>query len=171
MSLDGYIADKSGKVDWLKGEQEHSDDMQSYTTFIKDVDTIIMGWNTYHQVASELSPDQWYYCDLQSYVCTHRVMDNTKDIVFTQEDPVHLLTELKKQDGKNIWICGGAQLIAQLVKANVIDRYHISIIPTLLGDGIALFKEGFTSLELSLLHSESYNGIVDVVYERRYKQE
>ena len=56
MSLDGYIADRNGSVDWLAGQEPDYDDMESYHEFIKDIDTVVMGWNTYHQVATELSP-------------------------------------------------------------------------------------------------------------------
>ena len=49
MSLDGYIAKKDGSVDWLQGQETEQDDMVSYQEFIQDVDTVIMGWNTFHQ--------------------------------------------------------------------------------------------------------------------------
>ena len=71
MSLDGYVADSDGKVGWLQGESSGENDMASYQAFIKDVDTVLMGWNTYHQVTTELSPGEWAYADLTSYVLTH----------------------------------------------------------------------------------------------------
>lgn len=52
MSLDGYIADKNGNVDWLQGQGGESEDIDSYSEFIKDVDTVIMGWNTYNQIVT-----------------------------------------------------------------------------------------------------------------------
>ena len=72
MSLDGYIADKNGGVGWLSGQGDADEPMDSYGTFIKDVDTVVMGWNTYHQVVTELSPGQWVYEGLKTYVITHR---------------------------------------------------------------------------------------------------
>lgn len=54
MSLDGYIADTKGKVDWLFGHDKDVED-KSYADFINSVDTIIMGWRTYHQIITELS--------------------------------------------------------------------------------------------------------------------
>ena len=55
MSLDGYIADESGGVDGLTG---HGDEKMPdvYSEFAKDIDTVLMGWNTYHQIVTELSP-------------------------------------------------------------------------------------------------------------------
>ena len=52
MSLDGWIADEFGRVDWLEG-QDHADENEgTYPEFIQTVDTVIMGWKTYHQTVS-----------------------------------------------------------------------------------------------------------------------
>ena len=78
-----------------------------------------------------------------------------------------LIRHLKTQPGKNIWICGGASIVNQIMQADSIDRYHINVIPTLLGTGIRLFHNTDIERKLTLLHTQSYNGIVDLVYERR----
>lgn len=46
MSLDGYIADDSGKVDWLEGQSKEVENKDTYSAFVEGVDTVIMGWNT-----------------------------------------------------------------------------------------------------------------------------
>lgn len=46
MSLDGYIADEKGGVDWLSGTQTEEDGEDSYSHFIKEIDTVVIGWNT-----------------------------------------------------------------------------------------------------------------------------
>ena len=56
MSLDGYLADLHGGVDWMVGENpEYLGDL-GYAQFLQQVDTILMGGTTYHQVTEELSP-------------------------------------------------------------------------------------------------------------------
>ncbi|UWP59461.1 dihydrofolate reductase family protein [Ruminococcus gauvreauii] len=166
MSLDGYIADSNGGVAWLNG---HGDDetIDTYTEFTKDIDTVLMGWNTYHQIVTELSPKEWVYHEFTTYVLTHKEYNSSKQIRFTSENPVVLSERLKKEAGKDIWICGGANLIQQLVSKNVIDKYYISVIPTLLGNGIRLFSNMENEIKLKLYNTQTYNGIIDLIYMRR----
>lgn len=97
MSLDGYIADKKGGVDWLDGQDSGTETEDGYSTFIQDVDTVLMGWNTYHQIVTQLSPDQWVYPDQTSYVFTHRQLPSTDNIHFSSQAPWKILKQLKKQ--------------------------------------------------------------------------
>ena len=111
MSLDGYIADNKGSVNWLVGQSNEDNDIDSYSEFVKDIDTVIMGWNTYHQIVTELSPDEWVYDDFTTYVVTHNSQISSDKIHFTDKNPVELVRKLRKENGKGIWICGGANLI------------------------------------------------------------
>ena len=72
MSLNGYIADSNGDINWLKGEAPEKFDLDSYEKFIKGIDTVIIGWKTYHQIITELSPKRWSYEGLITYVITHK---------------------------------------------------------------------------------------------------
>ncbi|MEH2949573.1 dihydrofolate reductase family protein [Lachnospiraceae bacterium 56-18] len=166
MSLDGYIADSTGSVDWLQGQGD-GEDIDTYSEFIRDVDTILMGWNTYHQIVTELSPDEWIYRDFISYVITHNERTSSEKIRFVNRDPVDLLKSLKKENGRNIWICGGANLVRQLVNQDFIDCYHITVVPTLLGSGVRLFENAKQEIKLKLLNIRSYNGMTELNYVRR----
>lgn len=96
-SLDGFIADSNKSVDWIAGEnQEH----YGYNHFIKNIDTIILGNNTYKQIATELSPDEWVYKGLTSYIFTNEKNKDTDDIKFINEDIITFIEKLKKQKGK-----------------------------------------------------------------------
>ena len=167
MSLDGYIADSEGGVSWLTGQGDDSENIDSYSEFVKDIDTILMGRNTYHQLITELSPDVWVYDDFITYVITHGEDASSEKIIFTNENPGDLIKKLKKQRGKGIWICGGADIVQQLVNENLIDIYYITVIPTILGSGIRLFENGKNEIKLKLLHTQNYNGMIDLIYTRR----
>lgn len=167
MSLDGYIADAEGKVDWLTGQDSDLPEDGSYEEFEKEIDTVIMGWKTYHQIVTELSPKEWVYGNLQSYVITHRKAGSEDGILFTSQSPGTLVRELKEQKGKDIWICGGANLVRQLVEEDLIDQYRISVIPTILGKGIPLFGTMEKEIRLRLMEAQGRNGITELIYERR----
>lgn len=167
MSMDGYIADAQGGVDWLRGQEEGGGEMDSYAAFLPSVDTVVMGWNTYHQIVTQLSPEEWPYAGLTSYVVTHRQAMSTQGILFSGQDPCELVRELKGQRGKDIWICGGADVAQQLIEADLVDEYQITVIPTLLGGGIRLFGTTSREIELELVDSQGRNGMVELVYVRR----
>lgn len=169
MSLDGYVAKTDGSVDWLGGNSPEDDDMTSYNAFIQNIDTVVMGYDTYEQITTDLSPNSWLYNGQTTYVLTHRSLIDTPNIHFVNRNVGALVRDLKQKPGVGIWICGGPSIVAPLIQDNLIDTYHLSIIPHLLGSGIPLFKSNTASLKLSLIKTESYNGIVDVVYERRAK--
>ncbi len=165
MSLDGYIADQHGGVGWLGGDGSDANSPGSYSGFLRSVDTIIMGYKTYQQIVSELSPDTWVYAGKKSYVITHRHLESSDEIIFTDKDLSILLAELKRKNGKNIWICGGASIVNQLLALGLIDRMHITMIPTLLGDGLRLFSKHAKETRLELISTQSNNGMTDLVYE------
>lgn len=165
MSLDGYIADKNGGVGFLGGDGSDVENMGSYPSFIETIDTIILGYNTYNQVVTELSPDEWVYKCKKTYVLTSKDMQSTDEIIFTNTDLNTLINNLKQEDGKDIWICGGASIVNQTLA--VTDKFCVSIIPTILGDGMRLFEKHQSELQLKLISTMQYNGIVDLVYEKR----
>ena len=167
MSLDGFIADKNGGVNWLGGQDPVGEDMRTYEAFIQDIDTVVMGWNTYRQLKEELAPDEWPYADRLTYVFTHRDLPLRENIRFVNESGIALIRAWKAGPGRGIWLCGGAQLARQLLRENLIDVLHINLIPTLLGSGIRLFGELEEEIPLQLLRTQSYNGITDLVYTRR----
>ena len=167
MSLDGYIADECGNVNWLNGQDMSVENIDAYSVFVRDVDTVIMGWDTYHQIVTELSPAEWIYANLTSYVITHRKLPSKKEIYFTGKAPSDIVRELKNKEGKGIWICGGANIVQQLVQNDLIDEYYISVIPTVLGSGIRLFGTAPDEIKLKLISTQTYNGIVELIYTRR----
>ena len=80
ISLDGYIADINGNVEWLDGY----DSEDSYSEFVKDIDTVIMGNKTYRQ-------NEWIYKDFTSYVITHDIACQYENVVFYRGSPCTLM--------------------------------------------------------------------------------
>lgn len=95
-------------------------------------------------------------------------MDRTgMKIIFTNKNTFDIVNELKQKQGKNIWICGGANIIQQLIKADLIDEYYISVIPTILGSGIRLFGTNLKAM-LALRSNLGRFSVLYLNYDRTY---
>lgn len=167
MSLDGYIADAAGGVDWLAGEADSTESDALYNSFVTEIDTVILGANTYRQIVTELSVGEWVYADMTTYVLTHKPSADTSCIRFTDESVCALIRRLQTSCGKGIWICGGASVVRQCMEAEIIDRYCITVIPTILGDGIRLFSDGIPKQLLHLDKIHTQKGMATLFYTRR----
>lgn len=142
-SLDGFIADKNGGVDWLNAlsEQTDSDEDYGYAKFISEVDVLVMGRNTYDQV---LSFGMWPYGELPVTVITHRDLPTPlpdEAMVSTQAGtPAEILAQLAA-DGLNHVYLDGGELIRQFLSADLVDEIIITKVPALLGDGLPPFTQ------------------------------
>lgn len=169
VSVDGFIADEKGGVDWLQGEADSPPGDHGYKELMKRIDTIVMGMRTYRQVKTELSPQEWAYPGKRCHVISHEPPDGEEEgeVSFTQESPPALIDRLRSEPGRDIWVCGGADIARQLMRADRIDEYHLSVIPVILGSGIRLFDQQENWIALRLLSQSAEKGIVTCVYARR----
>lgn len=167
VSLDGYLADADGGVDWLEVYHPGGAEDDGYRAFFEGVDTILMGMKTYLQIVTELSPNNWPYRKKKSVVFTHRKMHSTEFVEFVSGDAADFVSQLRKQQGKDIWVCGGAELVSQLIQADAIDVYDITILPVLLGSGIPLFRQGNPLTELRLEQLKACGSSIRAIYTRR----
>jgi dihydrofolate reductase len=138
VSLDGYIATREGKIEWLTGFPNPEGTDYGYTEFLATIDTTLMGNNTYKDVLtlSETYP----YPDKNNYVFTRdSTQKNTEFVQFISRDITAFVAELKKETGKDIWLAGGGQLNGALLQADLIDEMILHVIPVVLGDGLPLF--------------------------------
>jgi dihydrofolate reductase len=163
----GGIAKKNGAVDWLSGNGDNPDVDNGYDKFYSTIDTVVMGRTSYEQVINELSPDIWVYEGKKCYVATTQKGEIDNRVEFISGDIAEFIENLKKLQGKDIWLVGDGILIDQFIKKDLIDKYIITIIPTILGDGIPLFKRENPEIRLKLVETKTIDGMVELTYVRR----
>lgn len=162
VSLDGCIADRDGGVGW---QDDFADAQEGggYEAFVQGVDTVVMGGRTYRQVTQELSPDAWPYEGLDCWVWTH----DSGPLPHAQRIEGGLaawLREEKQKPGRDIWLCGGAELLAAAAAAGEVNRWHLTVLPVLLGGGIRLFPKGYKQ-RLQLVSARQSGGVAELIYE------
>lgn len=166
VSLDGFIADRDGKISWKGGESEFYQGDYGKSGFLSVVDTIIMGRDTYNRLIKKYGTERWPYKDKVTYVITHRPLEDTEYFKFVDSRLSSLINELKDKPGEAIWIFGGADIANQAVRDNLIDEYHLVIHPIILGSGKKLFDDHNKTIKLHLVRNGNKNGVMDCLYER-----
>jgi dihydrofolate reductase len=102
------------------------------------------------------------------YVATSKQLKSKlKDVKFISKDICNKILELKKGEGKDIWLYGGARLTDSFIKANIIDEYILGIIPIILGSGRKLFLENNLTIKLHLEESTLKEGVIILRYNKK----
>jgi dihydrofolate reductase len=165
-SLDGYIADKNGRIDWLNDISNPENDDFGFSDFMNDIDAIVMGRNTFQQV---LSFGVWPYTKPVYVISTsmNKIPDEISDkVTLLKSVPVEIIKTLHKQGFKNLYIDGGL-LIQSFLSEDLIDELIITTIPVLLGGGTSLFGELKETLKFEHIQTEVLlNSLVKCHYKR-----
>jgi len=159
-SIDGKIARPDGDVKWLD-EIPNPDKLDyGYADFYKSIDTTLMGRTTYEHV-KHFGFD--YYKDTQNFVFSSQKAEPHQYLEFVSEDAVSFAKKLKLEKGKDIWLIGGGKLNTSMLKANLIDKLMLFVMPIVLGEGIPLFEEVQIMQQATLTSTETFSGGVTLL--------
>ncbi|MCG3088925.1 dihydrofolate reductase family protein [Sporosarcina cyprini] len=161
-SLDGYIATKDESLEWLFSVEGEGDN--GFSEFYDTVDTVIMGKRTYDWIMNQ-DLKEFPYVNKDCYVFTRSVVEDTENVKFVRGDLPKLINELKNQEGKNIWLVGGGELLQTFLEEKLVDELIVTVAPAVLGKGIPLFREGDYQLNLSMKSVRTFNQFVEIQYE------
>ncbi|HSZ56683.1 MAG TPA: dihydrofolate reductase family protein [Tepidisphaeraceae bacterium] len=173
-SLDGFIARKDGRVDWLETADEFVGgdtlDPGNVDAFLKTIDCYIMGSRTYETaIAFEAKGLGWAYGDKPTFVLTRRELPRTRDTVeFCSGDLVDFVNGRLRPMFRSIWFVGGSAVCAECLRLGLADEIRYSILPVLIGDGLPFFGKLDGDMALHLAEVKAYrSGTVELRYEVR----
>jgi dihydrofolate reductase len=163
MSLDGYIAGPQGESDWIVMDPE-IDFQGLFTSF----DTILLGRKTYE--ATRQPGSEAGMPGMQTYVFSRTLRQEDCPGVIVSDDPQVILTELRAQGGKDIWLFGGGSLFQSLLQLGLVDAVEVAIMPVLLGNGVPLLPPPASLAKLTLIGHRVYEttGTVSLEYAVAY---
>ena len=181
-SVDGFIANIDGSDDGFSQDTEYFADLfssfpETVPSHLRDVmgihaenqwfDVVLMGRKTYEigLRAGVTSP----YSHMKQYLFSRSMQESPdENVELISGDAIELVTRLKGETGKGIWLCGGANLATALFAHNLIDQLILKINPFLMGSGIPLFSGTIQQTALELVSSKIYeNGVLLIHYNVR----
>jgi dihydrofolate reductase len=146
-TLDGFIAEKDGGLDWLlhyEGESEVDASEvteRGYDRFFAAVGALAMGSATYEWILDH-QQGRWPYTGTPSWVFTSRDLPPpaSADVRFTSGPvaPVHKEMKAAAAD-RNVWVVGGGNLASQFADQGLLDELIVTLVPVVLGEGIPTF--------------------------------
>jgi dihydrofolate reductase len=162
-SADGYIARPDGDLEWLTSRPAPKG-FYGMNAFMKTIDTKVLGRKTYEV----------------SLALGEKFESKNRAIVFSRQPPPAvappgvefvsgavrpLVTRLREQPGKDIWLMGGGDVIASFLDEHAIDEFVISVVPVFIGDGIPLIARRHRHVPLELLATQRFDdGLVQLHY-------
>ena len=171
-SLDGFIARRDGRVDWLETADHFEGGEviapEAVTEFLRTIDCYVMGSRTYETaLAFEAKGLGWAYGDKPTFVLTHRDLPRTRSTVeFYSGDLRRLVDERLKPSFRSIWFVGGGAVAGKCLRLGLADELRYSILPIVIGDGISFFEGLDRDVSLHLREVKGYqSGMVALRYE------
>ncbi|MGC1456656.1 MAG: dihydrofolate reductase family protein [Steroidobacteraceae bacterium] len=170
-SLDGFIARRDGRVDWLETADEFAGgdtlDPAYVEAFLKTIDCYVMGSRTYETALGfEAKGFGWAYGDKPTFVLTSRDLPRTRDTVkFHSGDLAQLVNGQLRPMFRSIWVVGGGVVSGACLRLGLADEVRYSILPILIGDGIPFFENLDRDVPLHLTEVKAYkSGMVGLRY-------
>jgi len=168
VSADGFIARTDGSFDWLDRPRPKGN--YGMGVFYKSIDTILWGRKTC-DIALDFQKKgvaaAAFDTRVKNYVFTRSVPKwaAPAGVEFVNEPIKAFATRLRGRKGKDIWMMGGAGIIASFLDEGEIDEFVISMIPKFIGEGIPLMVPARRTVPLELISCTKFtDGVVKLHY-------
>jgi dihydrofolate reductase len=163
-SADGYVARTDGNLDWLT-RRPAPKGFYGLPKFASSIDAKILGRKTFDlsvKMGASFTSDNLHY------VFSRRPPPASvpAGVQFVTESIRAFAERLRSQDGKNIWMMGGGEIIGSFLDEHAIDEFIITVVPTLIGEGIPLIAPRHRDVPLRLLSLQGFpDGVVQLHYD------
>lgn len=161
MSLDGYIAGPAGEFDWIEMDPDID-----FGALMGAFDTVLLGRKTYEVTRGQGGGGM---PGMKAYVFSTTLRQEDCEGVTVSADPAATVGELKRAEGKDIWLFGGGSLFRSLLGLGLVDSVEVAVIPVLLGGGIPFLPPPADRTKLRLVGHRVYEktGTVSLEYAAR----
>jgi len=173
-SLDGFIARKDGRVDWLETTDEFvggaTMEPGFVEAFLKTIDCYVMGSRTYETALRfEAQGFAWAYGDKPTFVLTSRELPRIRNTIeFYSGDLAQFVNGRLRPAFRSIWCVGGGKVSAECLRLGLADEVLYSVLPVVIGEGIPFFDKLDRDVALHLADVKAYkSGMVELRYEVR----
>lgn len=159
ITLDGFLADPDGGVDWMFGRPSAPEDDSVVERVMGRIGAIVGGANRSQTIEDGELP-YGGMLKVPVYLMTHRAHEPIERDGTTYTlvvDDIREAVELASRSAGDGWVSLlGGSISRQCLRLGLVDELHLDIAPALLGDGISLFADLGQRVELERLDTSAY---------------
>jgi dihydrofolate reductase len=168
MTINGYVAGPNGENDWMTWNPD--DELIAFMNSLIDSSDVLLlgrklvadGFIEHWESAVDKNPEHPFakkIVDIPKVVFTKTLDKSTwNNTTLAKGDLAEEIAYLKKQNGKDIIVFGGAGFVSSLIKEGLIDEYHLIVNPTAIGSGMTIFNSLDRIQKFSPIESKLYSG-------------
>lgn len=167
-SIDGYIADKDGGIEWLHSIPNPENNDMGYAAFMEGIDALLMGRTTFEVVCG--FDIDWPFTK-PVFVLSNTLQSVPEEYagkVWLVNGPLKEVLNGINQKGYHRLYIDGGKTIQSFLQEDLVDEMTITIIPYLLGGGTPLFGNMDQRLSFTCTGSQLY---LDKVVQHRFVRE
>lgn len=172
VSLDGFIEGPNGELDWLRADENPT----SAYRYLSAFDTVFYGRKTYERFAMAFAdtgplPDdekqlRFLLHGMRKYVFSRTENHVEGNAMVVRDNLEAEVLRIRAENGRNIWFCGGADILKTFISLDLVDEYVLSVHPVTLSAGKPLFTGRKIPLDLKLIQQHKLkSGVVVLKYE------
>ncbi len=163
ISVDGYIARKDGGYEWLDRPRPRGN--YGMDAFVRSVDAILWGRKTYDLALRFGDQGSSFGKPMRNFVFSRSLRSVAPGFELVRGPLRDFVRELRAAPGRDVWVMGGAGIIASLLDEGEIDELDLHVVPTLIGEGIPLLAPRHRLVPLELRAVRRFtDGVVRLRY-------
>lgn len=168
VSLDGFMADTGGGIDWMAGFPTAEEDFAVIRTITQRIGAIVGGAER-DQTVSEDGQPYGGTLKVPVYLMTHSEHDPIEKGGTTYSfvvDDIARAVESARESAGDRWVSLlGGSISRQCLQMGLVDEIHLDIVPVLLGEGVSLFAGLGQRVDLERIETSGFAGEVHLRYE------
>ena len=167
VSVDGFMADPDGGMEWMNGFPVAPEDERIVETICSDIGSIVGGANK-TQTIEEGEIPYGGFLKVPVYLMTHRAhepveRDGTR-FTFVADDIEDAVRRARRDAGEKWVSLLGGSVARQCLALGLVDELRLHVVPVVLGDGIPLFAGLDRRLRLERLETSAFASEVHLRY-------
>lgn len=159
ITLDGFLADSDGGVDWMFGRPSAPEDDAVVQSVMSRIGAVVGGANKTQTIEQGEIP-YGGMLDVPVYLMTHNAHEPIEHDGITYTfvvDDIAEAVRLAAKDAGDRWVSLlGGSIARQCLRLGLVDELHLDVAPVLLGTGISLFAGLGTRMELERLETSAF---------------